>query len=79
MSAGMCGFAAISQGIVRGPTPDVLATLGVVRRPDESTLRRLFAVLCGALLDRLLGGWAATRTRTVERRRVYYGRAAIEL
>ncbi|MEK8225020.1 hypothetical protein NKG05_00930 [Oerskovia sp. M15] len=50
--------------------PDVLSDLGLTGRADESTFRRLFAVLDADLLDRLLGGWAASRTGTVEGRQV---------
>lgn len=69
MSAGMRGFIAIGQWVA-DVDRDVLADLGLAGRPDESTFRRLFAALDAAVLDRLLGVWAATRSGTVEGRRI---------
>ncbi|BBX96768.1 hypothetical protein MLAC_20620 [Mycobacterium lacus] len=40
------------------------------QRPDESTLRKLFARLDADALDQALGVWMWTRTFTVEQRRV---------
>jgi predicted transposase YbfD/YdcC len=47
-----------------------LARLGLVRAPEESTLRKLFARLDAAALDAALAVWAWCRTRQVAGRRV---------
>lgn len=65
----MRGFTAIGQWVADVDV-EILASLGLDRRADESTFRRLFAVLDADLLDRLLGAWAATRTGLVDGRRV---------
>lgn len=69
MCAGMRGFTAIGQWVAEADL-EVLAGLGLERRAEESTFRRLFAGLDGDVLDQLLGAWAATRVGVVDGRRV---------
>jgi hypothetical protein len=69
--AGARSFAAIGQwaGELAG---EQLAALGLARSnaPDASTLRKVFAHLDAATLDRLIGALLWTRTRVVGGRRV---------
>ncbi len=67
--AGARSFAAIGEWASE-LTADRLARLGLSGAPEESTLRKLFARLDVAALDRQLGVFAWTRTRHVQGRRV---------
>lgn len=69
MAAGMRGFTAIGQWVAQADL-DVLIRLGLERRAEESTFRRLFADLDANRLDQILGVWATTRAGTVQDRRV---------
>ena len=66
---GARSFAAIGEWAL-DLRSDQLARLGLERAPVESTLRKLFARLDAAALDRQLAVIAWTRTRQVEGRRV---------
>jgi predicted transposase YbfD/YdcC len=58
---GSRSFAAIGQWAADAG-PEVLAVLGAARGPaDESTFRRVFALLSADVLDRVLGAWLWTR------------------
>jgi DDE_Tnp_1-associated len=58
---GSKSFAAIGQWAADAG-PEVLAALGVARRPaEESTFRRAFALVSPDVLDRVLGAWLHTR------------------
>jgi predicted transposase YbfD/YdcC len=68
--AGARGFTAVGQWAAECSRP-TLSALGMNGpAADESTFRRLFAVLDGGLLDRVLGAWAATRLCRVDGMRV---------
>ncbi len=67
--AGARSFAAIGQWATDLDT-DRLARLGLDAAPQESTMRKLFARLDVATLDRQLGVLAWTRTRQIKGRRV---------
>ena len=67
--SGARSFAAIGEWAL-DLTEEQLARLGLTSAPEESTLRKLFARLDAAALDRQLGVWAWTRTRLVAGRRV---------
>lgn len=68
--AGARGFTAIGEW-ARDAGVAALARLGLERgRVDESTLRRLFALLDADGLDAVLGAWALARTALVAGRRV---------
>jgi predicted transposase YbfD/YdcC len=67
--AGARSFAAIGEWAAE-LGGERLASLGLSRAPEESTLRKLFCRLDGAALDRQLGIFAWTRTHQVKRRRV---------
>ncbi len=67
--AGARGFTAIGEW-ARDAGPVELGRLGLRSAADESTFRRLFALLGADLLDRVLGAWTATRAALVEGRRV---------
>jgi predicted transposase YbfD/YdcC len=59
--AGSKSFAAIGQWAADAG-PEVLAVLGAARGPaDESTFRRVFALVSADVLDRVLGAWLWTR------------------
>jgi predicted transposase YbfD/YdcC len=59
--AGSRSFAAIGQWAADAG-PEVLAMLGSARGPaDESTFRRVFALVSADVLDRVLGAWLWTR------------------
>jgi predicted transposase YbfD/YdcC len=59
--AGSKSFAAIGQW-ASDAGPDVLAALGADRGPaDESTYRRVFALVSADILDRVPGAWLYTR------------------
>src|SRR5512142_1365873 len=59
--AGSKSFAAIGQWAA-GAGPEVLAVLGAVRgAAEESTFRRVFALVSPAVLDRALAAWLWTR------------------
>jgi predicted transposase YbfD/YdcC len=61
VSAGSRPFAAIGQWAADAG-PDVLTALGAVRGPaEESTFRRVFALVSADVLDRVLGAWLWTR------------------
>ena len=64
-------FAAIGQWVADQPG-ETLAALGAGAgsRPTESTIRRAFARVDADLLDRIVGAFLWTRTRTVAGRRV---------
>jgi predicted transposase YbfD/YdcC len=69
--AGARSFAAVAEWAAdAGET--VWATLGIVRVPDASTFRRVFALLDADALDTALGAWAAAATTPAhgDRRRV---------
>ncbi len=69
--AGARSFAAIAEWAADAGEA-VTGRLGIVRVPDASTFRRVFALLDADALDAALGAWAAARTEpaTGERRRV---------
>lgn len=69
--AGARSFVAIGEWIADAGD-DVLAELGIhgKSRPDESTIRRLFARIDADLLDRAIGAYMWARTATVGGRRV---------
>ncbi|MGE4363820.1 MAG: ISAs1 family transposase [Mycolicibacterium sp.] len=69
--AGCGSFAAIGQWATE-TSADTLVSFGLASggAPDESTLRKLFCRLDADALDRALGQWMWTRTRTVGQRRV---------
>jgi predicted transposase YbfD/YdcC len=67
--AGARSFAAIGEWAAE-LSCEALAVLGLADGPEESTLRKLFARLDAAALDRQLGAFAWTRTRDVAGRRV---------
>jgi predicted transposase YbfD/YdcC len=59
--AGSKSFAAIGQWAADAG-PEALAVLGAARGPaDESTFRRVFALVSADVLDRVLGAWLWTR------------------
>lgn len=59
--AGSRSFAAIGQWAAEAG-PEVLAVLGAARGPaEESTFRRVFALVSPDVLDRVLGAWLWTR------------------
>jgi predicted transposase YbfD/YdcC len=66
--AGARGFTAIGEW-ARDAGPVEPGRLGLRGAGDESTFRRLFALLDADLLDRI-GAWAATRAAVVDGRRV---------
>jgi predicted transposase YbfD/YdcC len=66
---GARSFAAIGEWAAE-LTGETLAMLGLADGPEESTLRKLFARLDAAALDRQLGVFAWTRTGDVQGRRV---------
>lgn len=65
----VAGFTAIGQW-ARDAGSVELGRLGLRRGPDESTLRRVFAVMDADGLDRVLGARAVTRAAVVQGRRV---------
>jgi predicted transposase YbfD/YdcC len=67
--AGARSFSAIGEWAAE-LTGEALAMLGLGDRPEESTLRKLFARLDAAALDRQLGVFTWIRTRDVQGRRV---------
>ncbi len=69
--AGARSFTAIGEWVADA-TDATLRELGVTgtARPEESTIRRLFARLDADVLDRVLGAFVWTRTREVDGRRV---------
>lgn len=69
--AGCRSFAAIGQWAAE-TAAEKLLSFGLTsgNAPDESTLRKLFARLDAAALDRALGVWTWTRTFTAGQRRV---------
>src|SRR5664279_3449604 len=69
--AGSKSFVAIGEWVAHQPI-ETLRSLGVTgpAAPEESTIRRVFALLDADLLDRLLGAFMWTRTHTVGTRRV---------
>jgi predicted transposase YbfD/YdcC len=59
--AGSRSFAAIGQWAADAG-PEVLAVMGAARGPaEESTFRRVFALVSADVLDRVLGAWLWTR------------------
>jgi len=69
--AGAKSFVAIGEWVAHQPI-ETLRGLGVTTAagPDESTIRRVFALLDADVLDQLLGAFMWTRTHTVGARRV---------
>jgi len=69
--AGARSFVAIGEWVAHQPI-EALRVLGVTTPagPDESTIRRVFALLDADVLDQLVGAFMWTRTHTVEQRRV---------
>lgn len=69
--AGARSFVAIGEWVAHQPI-EALRVLGVTTPtgPDESTIRRVFALLDADILDQLLGAFMWTRTDTVAARRV---------
>ena len=69
--AGSKSFVAIGEWAAH-QTIETLRSLGVTRpvAPEESTIRRVFALIDADHLDRLLGAFMWTRTHTVGTRRV---------
>lgn len=69
--AGARSFVAVGEGVA-DQSADVLHELGVCgpARPDESTIRRLFARIDADLLDRAIGAYLWTRTTMVCGRRI---------
>jgi predicted transposase YbfD/YdcC len=69
--AGAKSFVAIGEWVAHQPI-EALHALGVTTPagPDESTVRRVFALLDADVLDQLVGAFMWTRTHTVGHRRV---------
>lgn len=69
--AGARSFVAIGEWVAHQPI-QTLRAVGVTTPagPDESTIRRVFALLDADVLDRVLGAFLWTRTHTVGTRRV---------
>ena len=69
--AGAKSFVAIGEWVAHQPI-EALRVLGVTTAtgPDESTIRRVFALLDADVLDQLVGAFMWTRTHTVGTRRV---------
>ena len=71
VAAGARSFVAIGQWVA-DQDAHTLSALGMTSRrpPSETAIRRLFARVDAACLDRVLGAWMWTRTRTIAGRRV---------
>ncbi len=69
--AGARSFVAIGEWAAHQPI-ETLRALGVTTAagPDESTIRRVFALIDADFLDKVLGAFMWTRTHTVDTRRV---------
>lgn len=69
--AGAKSFVAIGEWVAHQHA-ETLHSLGITTAagPDESTIRRVFALIDADVLDRLLGAFMWTRTHTVGTRRV---------
>jgi len=69
--AGARSFVAIGEWVAHQPT-ETLRALGLTTPagPDESTIRRIFALIDADVLDKILGAFMWTRTHTVGTRRV---------
>jgi len=71
VTAGAKSFVAIGEWVAHQPI-ETLRALGVTGpvAPEESTIRRVFALIDADVLDRVLGAFMWTRTHTVGQRRV---------